>query len=195
MPTQIQLIAGLGNPGLEYTKTRHNAGAWLVEILAGAEQQTLRLENKFSGLCSKIKLAGETCHLLIPTTFMNHSGQAVQALANFYRIDPAGILIVHDELDLPVGIARFKEGGGDGGHNGLRSITACLNTNQYWRLRIGIGHPGDRNRVHDYVLSKPSQDDHDKIIHSIENALAVLSQFVQGQTQKAIQQLHTKLEE
>ncbi len=162
-----------------------------MEMLAHEQNQSLRPETKFFGLCSKIQLADDECRLIIPTTFMNLSGQAIQALANFYRIEPAAILVVHDELDLPVGTVRFKEGGGDGGHNGLRSTTACLNTNNYWRLRIGIGHPGDRNRVHDYVLNKPSRDDHEKIINSIHDALTVLPQFVSGAMQKAIQQLHT----
>lgn len=184
----IQLIVGLGNPGQEYAETRHNAGAWLVEMLA---KQNLQAQTKFSALCGKAQLDDVECRLAIPTTFMNRSGQAVQAIAHFYRIEPTAILVVHDELDLPVGTTRFKQGGGDGGHNGLRDISAHLNTKEYWRLRIGIGHPGDRNRVHDYVLSKPSKADQQQIHSALETALAILPQFVHGEMQKAIQRLHS----
>ncbi len=184
----IQLLVGLGNPGREYAETRHNAGAWLVEMLA---QQGLRPEVKFSGICGKTTFNDEECRLFIPTTFMNHSGQGVKALTHFYRIEPSAILVIHDELDLPVGTVRFKQGGGDGGHNGLRDISSHLNTKNYWRLRIGIGHPGQSDRVHDYVLSKPSKSDHQQILASIETAISVLPQFVGGEMQKAIQQLHT----
>lgn len=187
----IQLIVGLGNPGPEYAETRHNAGAWLVANLAEMDHEPLRFENKFSGFCGKVKLAEVECRLVIPSTFMNRSGQSVQAIANFYRILPESILVVHDELDLPVGIARFKQGGGDGGHNGLKDISAKLNDKNYWRLRIGIGHPGQRTEVHDYVLSKPSRADHQQIMNAIETAISVLPQFVKGETQKAIQSLHT----
>lgn len=187
----IQLIVGLGNPGPEYAQTRHNAGAWLVETLASQSKQTLRSETKFSALCGKIALENNDCHLLIPTTYMNHSGQAVQTFAKYFHIEPENILVVHDELDLPVGASRFKQGGGDGGHNGLRDISSRLNTKDYWRLRIGIGHPGHRDHVHDYVLSKPSKADSQLIFTAIDNALTVLPQFVKGDMQKAIQQLHT----
>ncbi len=184
----IQLIVGLGNPGHEYAATRHNVGAWLVEMLGA---QNLRPESKFFGLCGKAQLNHEECRLLIPTTFMNNSGQAVKAVTNFYRIEPSAVLVVHDELDLPVGTVRFKQGGGDGGHNGLRDISAHLNTKDYWRLRIGIGHPGHRDHVHDYVLNKPSKSDEQQIRIAIETAISVLPQFAQGDMQKAIQQLHT----
>lgn len=192
MSTPIQLIVGLGNPGREYEQTRHNAGAWLVERIAKQENLTLRLEKKFFGAIGKISLGSQDCLLLIPNTYMNLSGQATQAVANFYRIEPQAILVVHDELDLLVGTARLKQGGGDGGHNGLRDITARLNSKDYWRLRIGIGHPGHRDRVHDYVLSKPSHSDHDQILTAIDNAISVLPQFVSGEHQKATQQLHTQ---
>lgn len=188
MVNPIQLIVGLGNPGPEYAETRHNVGAWLVEILGAT---SLRLENKFLGLCGKTRLNDEECRLLIPITFMNNSGRAVKAISNFYRIEPSAILVVHDELDLPVGTIRFKQGGGDGGHNGLRDISAHLNTKDYWRLRIGIDHPGHRDHVHDYVLNRPSKSDQQQIINAIENAIAVLPQFVSGEMQKAIQKLHT----
>lgn len=188
----IHLIVGLANPGAEYAETRHNAGAWLVELLAKNHQQDLRIDKKFFGLTGTVSLAEHDCHLLIPTTFMNHSGQAVKALSHFYRFAPENILVVHDDLDLSVGTIRLKQGGGDGGHNGLRDITAQLNTNNYWRLRIGIGHPGVRDRVHDYVLSKPSRADHKMMIDAIENALEVLPLLVLGESQKAIQKLHTQ---
>jgi PTH1 family peptidyl-tRNA hydrolase len=191
MPNTISLIAGLSNPGNEYAKTRHNAGAWLLEKLAAQYHETLKNESKFSAYTGKIQINEEDCRLLIPTTFMNLSGNAIKAVSNFFRIPAQNILVVHDELDLPVGTIRFKQGGGDGGHNGLRSCTSQLGSNQYWRLRIGIGHPGDRNRVHDYVLSKPSKADHDLIMDAIENAINVLPQFISGETQKAIQQLHS----
>lgn len=188
MSNAIQLIVGLGNPGPEYAETRHNAGAWLVERLA---EQSLRLEPKFQGHAGLINIEGQNCRLLIPTTYMNRSGQAIKAMADFYRIEPHAILVVHDELDLPVGAARFKQGGGDGGHNGLRDTGAHLQTKDYWRLRIGIGHPGHRDRVHDYVLSRPSRVDYQHIISAIEAAIAVLPTFILGEQQKAIQQLHT----
>ena len=192
MSTPIQLIVGLGNPGREYEQTRHNAGIWLVERLAQQENIELRTEKKFFGAIGKISLGQQDCWLLIPNTYMNLSGQATQAVTNFYRIEPQAILVAHDELDLPVGTARLKQGGGDGGHNGLRDITAKLNCKNYWRLRIGIGHPGHRDRVHDYVLSKPSRSDHDQILTAIENAITILPQFVSGEHQKATQQLHTQ---
>lgn len=188
----IQLIVGLGNPGPEYADTRHNAGAWLATLLAEQHHQPLRLETKFSGRIATVVLGGQNCRLLIPTTYMNHSGQPVGAIAKFYRLTAKQILIVHDELDLPVGTVRIKQGGGDGGHNGLRDITAHLQTNQYWRLRIGIGHPGQRDQVHDYVLSRPSRSDHQQITQAIELALTVLPQLISGEEQKAIQQLHTQ---
>lgn len=191
MSNTIQLIVGLGNPGPEYAETRHNAGAWLVNLLSEQQRSCLRPESKFFGLCAKGQLDEIECRLLIPTTFMNRSGQAVKALANFYRIPPDAILVVHDELDLPVGTARFKQGGGDGGHNGLKDISAQLGTKDYWRLRLGVGHPGHRDHVIDYVLNKPSRADYQQIMNAIENALLVLPQFVKGDMQQAIQKLHT----
>lgn len=191
MSTPTQLIVGLANPGVEYAQTRHNAGAWLVEQLAEIGNESLRLENKFHGLLGKVTLDNQDCRLLIPTTYMNRSGLAIKSIANFYRITAQAILVVHDELDLPAGVARFKQGGGDGGHNGLKDTTAHLGTNNYWRLRIGIGHPGHRDKVHDYVLSRPNRHDQEQIMNAITNSLNVLSTFVSGQHQRAIQQLHT----
>ncbi len=191
MANAIQLIVGLGNPGTEYAKTRHNAGFWFVEQLAQQYHETLRAEAKFFGFGGKVNFFGEDCRLLLPTTYMNRSGQAVIALANFYRIPPEAILVVHDELDLPVGAIRLKQGGGDGGHNGLKDISAKLNTKMFWRLRIGISHPGQRERVHDHVLSQPSKDDLAKILMTIEAGLSALPQIIAGDTQKVMQQLHT----
>lgn len=191
MSNPIQLIVGLANPGTEYAQTRHNAGAWLVEQLAENHHESLRLENKFHGLVGKITVENQDCRLLIPTIYMNRSGLAIKAIANFYRISAQAILVVHDELDLPVGTARFKQAGGDGGHNGLKDTTTHLGTNNYWRLRIGIGHPGHRDKVHDYVLSRPSRTDYENIMQAISQSLDVLPNFIQGQHQRAIQLLHT----
>ena len=191
MTNAIQLIVGLANPGAEYAKTRHNAGAWLVEKVADKYTQTLRAENKFLGMCGKIQIDHSDCRLLIPTTYMNRSGKAVIAMANFYRIPAQSILVVHDDLDLPTGVMRFKQGGGDGGHNGLKDISAHLGKD-YWRLRIGIGHPGQRDKVHDYVLSCPSKQDREKIYSIIDNALDVLPDFIRGKQQHAIQLLHSQ---
>ncbi len=191
MANAIQLIAGLGNPGAEYARTRHNAGFWLVEQLAQQQHESLRPEAKFFGICGKAMIASEECRLLMPTTYMNHSGRAVAALANFYRIPAEAILVIHDELDLPVGSLRLKQGGGDGGHNGLKDISAQLGNKAYWRLRIGIGHPGQREQVLNYVLSPANKDDEKKILTAIETSLAVLPQIVSGDMQKAMQQLHT----
>ena len=190
----IQLIAGLANPGQEYAKSRHNAGAWIVEAIAKQAALALKAEVKFQGLSAKTTLANERCYLLIPTTYMNHSGRAVRALANFYQIPPEAILVIHDDLDLPPGIARFKQGGGEGGHNGLKDIVAQLGSKDFWRLRIGIGHPGHRDRVHDYVLSAPSVADRQKIDEVIEQALTLLPIFVGGEQQRAIQSLHNSKE-
>jgi len=190
MPNIIQLIVGLANPGSEYAGTRHNAGGWLVEKLAELNHVSLRSEKKFHGRLGKFQLNGEDCFVFIPNTYMNESGRAIKAIASFYRIPAEAILVVHDELDLPTGVARIKQGGGDGGHNGLKDTTAQM-SNNYWRLRIGIGHPGDRNKVHDYVLSNPSRDDYKKINTTIDAALDVLPQLISGETQKAIQQLHS----
>ncbi len=188
----IQLIAGLANPGQAYANSRHNAGAWVVEVIAKQAGLPLKAEAKFRGLTAKTTLANERCYLLIPTTYMNHSGRAISALANFYQIPPEAILVVHDDLDLPPGIARFKQGGGEGGHNGLKDIVAQLGSKNFWRLRLGIGHPGQRNRVHDYVLSAPSVADRQKIDEIIEQVLTLLPAFISGEQHRAIQNLHSK---
>lgn len=192
-PHPIQLIAGLANPGKNYAKSRHNAGAWLVEAL---QQQLglspLKIENKFYASISAWSLATRKCWLLIPTTYMNESGRAIKAIANFYRIPTEAMLIVHDDLDLLPGIARYKQGGGDGGHNGLKDIVKHLQSKNFWRLRLGIGHPGQRDHVHDYVLSTPSLADKQSINQAIEHALSTLSDFVEGKQAYAMQVLHTQ---
>lgn len=192
MSDSIQLIVGLGNPGAEYQHTRHNAGAWLVEALARQEGIQLLPERKFHGLYGKGRIGGQDCWLLIPTTFMNLSGNAVQALANFYKLTPAQILVVHDELDLPAGQAKFKFDGGHGGQNGLRDIISKLGNNQnFHRLRIGIGHPGDKSKVTGHVLGKPSQAELKAMNDVIAEALCVLPQALGGDLAKAMNRLHS----
>lgn len=190
--SNIQLIAGLGNPGKEYEKTRHNAGAWLVEQLAHAHQISLTADKKFHGLAGKGMIAGRSCWLLLPTTFMNNSGQAVQALANFYKLSPEQILVVHDELDLPPGVARFKQGGGHGGQNGLRDIISKLaNNKDFHRLRIGIGHPGDKNKVTGHVLSKANSTEQQAIDNIIAEAIHVIPVALKGDMAQAMNRLHS----
>lgn len=191
----IQLIVGLGNPGAEYEQTRHNAGAWFVARLADDANVSFRLEKKFHGTFTSLDIGKKPLYLLQPTTFMNLSGRSVSALANFYKIPPSAILVAHDDLDLPPGTARIKRGGGDGGHNGLRDVTSALHTPDYFRLRIGIGHPGHRDRVLSYVLSQPSKQDHEHIINSLDDAESVLPLLVTGQMEQAMTRLHTKTKE
>lgn len=161
----IKLIAGLGNPGREHERNRHNAGFWFVERLAAQLGASLRSEPKFDGIAGRVKVPVGDVWLLMPTTYMNLSGRSVSALARFYKIAPEELLVVHDELDFPPGTAKLKQGGGVAGHNGLKDIAAKLATQNFWRMRLGIGHPGDRNRVADYVLSSPSLADR-KLIDS-----------------------------
>lgn len=188
----IKLIVGLANPGQQYHATRHNAGAWLVEALARQANATLSNESRFFGDCARINFHGHDLRLLVPSTFMNKSGQAIAALANFYKISPDAILIVHDELDLPVGSARYKKGGGHGGHNGLRDSIAQLgNNSNFQRLRIGIGHPGNASQVTNYVLGKPSEDDRIAIDRCVDAAIDSLPDAVSGNLAKAMNQLHS----
>lgn len=190
--TPIQLIVGLCNPGPEYEQTRHNAGAWFVEEVARRFNVNLRPEVKFKGLSGHFTEAGKTCRLLLPTTFMNLSGQAIRAIANFYKIPVDAILVAHDELDLPVGSIKLKQGGGHGGHNGLRDTISHLNSKDFFRLRIGINHPGDRSKVVDYVLKRPSKEDAQKIQYAIDDATRVLDTMLVGDMQKAMKDLHSK---
>jgi PTH1 family peptidyl-tRNA hydrolase len=190
--TAIRLIAGLGNPGRQYEQTRHNAGFWFLDAVCDACHTTLKKESRFHGEVIKTLINNEPVWLLKPDTFMNLSGQSVAALANFYKIEPGQILIVHDELDLPPGVARLKQGGGHGGHNGLRDSIARLGSKEFYRLRLGIGHPGDKSQVHDYVLHRPSRDDDIAIRQGIDEALAVLPDVVTGQWDRAMNQLHSR---
>lgn len=187
------MIVGLGNPGPQYANTRHNAGAWLLEKVADQAKKTLVKDSKFHGLSSRINISGQDVHLLIPTTFMNLSGQAVTAMARFYKIPADAILIVHDELDLPPGTARFKTGGGHGGHNGLRDIISCMgNEKNFHRLRIGVGHPGDSKNVANYLTEKkPSAKERTLIDAAIDEAISVLPKIVSGDTAAAMNQLHS----
>jgi PTH1 family peptidyl-tRNA hydrolase len=174
----IQLIVGLGNPGSEYEATRHNVGRWLVEKLAAENNLQFYAEAKFKSLVTEIAIEKNRCWLLLPATYMNLSGEAVLKFAHFRKILPEQILIVHDELDLSPGIIRLKKDGGHGGHNGLRSIMAQLGSKEFYRLRIGIGHPGDKDLVSDYVLSKPSASDRELIWQAIDCGLVAIPQIV-----------------
>lgn len=184
-----RLIVGLGNPGAEYEDTRHNAGFWLCERLAARLGAELRRESRFHGIAGRTR---EQVWLLMPQTYMNRSGQAVAALARFYRIPPAEMLVLHDELDLPPGTLRLKFGGGLGGHNGLKDIAAHLGTQDFWRLRIGIGHPGDRNQVVDYVLKKPRAEERVLIEAALERALEHWQHIERGEYPAAMQKLNSK---
>jgi PTH1 family peptidyl-tRNA hydrolase len=188
----VQLIAGLGNPGSEYEDTRHNAGFWFVDAVARQHNAVFKSEKKFHGQVAKFTHAGHDVWLLKPDTYMNLSGQAVQALARFFKIGTDNILVVHDDLDLPPGTVRLKHGGGHGGHNGLRDIISKLGGNGFQRLRIGIGHPGDKNRVTGHVLKKTSSDDRIAIDNGIDAALKLLPQILDGESQKVMNQLHSQ---
>ena len=185
-----KLIVGLGNPGPEYSKTRHNAGFWFCERLAQDLAVSLNHESRFHGYAGRSREAG--VWLLLPQTFMNRSGQSVLALAHFYRILPNEILVVHDELDIPPGQLRLKFGGGLGGHNGLKDISARLSSHDYWRLRIGIGHPGDRNEVANFVLKPPRHEEADDIDAAIERALGAWPKILHGEWNAAIQAVNSK---
>ncbi|EOY5727480.1 TPA: aminoacyl-tRNA hydrolase [Enterobacter bugandensis] len=187
----IKLIVGLANPGAEYAATRHNAGAWYVDLLAERLRAPLHEEPKFFGYTSRINLAGADVRLLVPTTFMNLSGKAVAAMATFYRINPDEILVAHDELDLPPGVAKFKLGGGHGGHNGLKDIISKLGNNpNFHRLRVGIGHPGDKNKVVGFVLGKPPVSEQKLIDEAVDEAARCTEVWLQDGLTKATNRLH-----
>ena len=189
----IRMLVGLGNPGSEYENTRHNAGQDLLELLAHQAGTSFSPSPKFFGLSAKIRINNDDVQLLIPTTFMNRSGQAVAALARFYKIDPEAILVVHDELDLAPGIARLKIGGGHGGHNGLRDIISALGNNkQFARLRLGIGHPGHASAVANYVLKRAAPQDQLAISNAIDESLRVIDELVSGDWDKATRELHSR---
>jgi PTH1 family peptidyl-tRNA hydrolase len=186
----IKLLVGLGNPGEKYQATRHNAGFWWIDQLAASSNSKLANDAKFLGVAGKY--AGTDTWLLKPTTFMNASGKAVAALANYYKITPEQILVIHDELDLPPETVKLKKAGGHGGHNGLKDITAALGTADFWRLRLGIGHPGDRNEVINYVLKAPLKDEQTAINQCIDNSIQIVPHLLSGDFDTAMLKLHTK---
>lgn len=189
--SHVSALIGLGNPGPEYAATRHNAGAWAVDAVARAANAQLRPEKKFLGLYAKVNFSGHTLHLLTPTTFMNRSGASVAALCQFFKFSPEQLLIAHDELDLPAGQARYKTGGGHGGHNGLRDIISALgNQKQFHRLRIGIGHPGSTNQVVNYVLGRPGKSEQLAIEQALDECLATLPLALGGDWANAMNRQH-----
>ena len=194
--SHIKLIVGLANPGAEYAQTRHNAGAWYVEELARVNNVQLVAESKYFGLAARVTINHRDVRLLIPTTFMNLSGKSVSALANFFRILPEEILVAHDELDMPPGVAKFKLGGGHGGHNGLKDIISSLaNDKGFHRLRIGIGHPGDKNRVSGYVLGKAPATEQELITAAIDEAVRATDVLYKENMAKAMTRLHSFIAE
>jgi len=189
--SEIKLIVGLGNPGREYEATRHNAGFWWVDELAREYGVSFKNESKFHGLAARANLHGHEVHLLKPQTFMNVSGRAVVALALFYKILPDQILVVHDELDLPPGSAKLKLGGGHGGHNGLKDIIAHLGSKEFWRLRVGVGHPGERSEVVNYVLNAPRKEEQGLIEEAMRRAQDVAPLIIEGKLEAAMLKLHS----
>ncbi|EDP98693.1 aminoacyl-tRNA hydrolase [Shewanella benthica] len=190
--SNIKLIVGLANPGEKYAQTRHNAGAWYVQELARICTATLIADSKYYGLTARVNLHGKDVRLLIPSTFMNLSGKSVGAMANFFRIQADEILVAHDELDMPPGVAKFKLGGGHGGHNGLKDIIASLgNDKGFYRLRIGIGHPGDRSQVSNYVLGKAPAVEQIQIETVLDEAVRSTELLFTEDMAKAMNRLHT----
>ena len=187
----IKLIVGLGNPGPEYEQTRHNAGFWWVAEAARLLKTSLQMDRSHFGLTARTQVNGQNVWLLEPQTYMNLSGKAVSSLARFFKIAPEEILVVHDELDLPPGEAKLKRGGGHAGHNGLRDIHAQLGSPDYWRLRVGIGHPGSKNEVANWVLKKPTLDDRIAIDQTLDRSLKALPDLIAGQMDKATALIHT----
>lgn len=185
----LRLIVGLGNPGPKYAGTRHNVGEWLLTELADQHHLTLREQPKLFGRTAQLS-AAQTSWLLIPSTYMNESGRAVRAVAEFYKISAEEILVAHDELDFPAGVVRLKAAGGHGGHNGLRDIIQCLGSNQFLRLRIGISHPGNRDQVLNYVLGEPSHQDYTKIKAAITDSLNIIPDLLAGDVERAFRYLH-----
>ncbi|MCE0757745.1 aminoacyl-tRNA hydrolase [Marinobacter sp. G11] len=191
MAQDIVMVVGLGNPGADYENTRHNAGALFVEALARDAGQTLRPEKKYHGLYARIQWQGLDLHLLNPSTFMNRSGTAIKALADFFKIPPEQILVAHDELDLPPGTAKLKKGGGHGGHNGLRDTIAHLSTNDFQRLRLGIGHPGDSRKVTGYVLGRLGKQETEQLNAVFDEVMRVLPDAASGKLAAAMNRLHS----
>ena len=191
-PTGLKLIAGLGNPGADYSTTRHNAGFWFVDRLAEKHQVGFTAQKKFSGEIARIRAPGIDCLLFKPATYVNSSGRAVRAVADYYRIEPAGILVVHDEIDLEAGVIRLKQGGGHGGHKGLRDISETLGDQDYLRLRIGVSHPGDKTRVLAHVLGKPDSGDTALINNALQKGVEIFPLLFAGDLDKAMTRLHTQ---
>lgn len=191
MMEAIKMIAGLGNPGSEYSRTRHNAGFWFIDALAEAARARWGLDKKLHAETAKIQLAGHPLLLLKPATFMNHSGRAVQAALQYWKIEPEQCLIAHDELDLQPGKARLKFDGGHGGQNGLRDTMAQLGHGRFHRLRIGIGHPGHKDEVTPWVLGRPGQADAAAMVEAVSAAIDVLPLLMEGRFNDAMKQLHT----
>ncbi|MCX7240738.1 MAG: aminoacyl-tRNA hydrolase [Burkholderiales bacterium] len=187
----IKLFVGLGNPGPEYASTRHNAGAWWTTALSRQLKLTLNMDKGYHGLVARTSVGGQPLWLLEPQTFMNLSGRSVAALARFFKIAPNEILVAHDELDIPVGQAKLKRGGSHAGHNGLRDIHAQLGSDDYWRLRLGIGHPGNKDDVVGWVLKKPPLDEHIAIDQCIDRCLKAFPDLAAGAMDKATLQIHT----
>lgn len=189
--SDLFLIVGLGNPGPKYTETRHNAGFWFLGELLRRSGSTVKLQSKLHAELVRLEVHGRSCVLAMPTTFMNHSGQAVRAIMDYYQIDTSSLLVAYDDLDLPPGTARLKQGGGHGGHNGIRDILRNLPVHDFLRLRLGIGHPGIKDQVTDYVLSRPSAPEELAIRKSISAALEVLPTALDGHLALAMKKLHT----
>ncbi|TXH65511.1 MAG: aminoacyl-tRNA hydrolase [Lysobacteraceae bacterium] len=187
----LRLIVGLGNPGSEHARTRHNAGFWFVDALAEARGARFGLESKLFGETAKIDIGGATVWALKPATFMNLSGKSVSAALRYWKIEPEEMLVAHDELDLPPGTARLKFDGGHGGQNGLRDIARLLGHGKYHRLRLGIGHPGHKDKVTPWVLGRPGKDDEAAILRGIDDAITVLPMAVAGNFLDAMTRLHT----
>ena len=185
------LIVGLGNPGPKYSQTRHNAGFWFMDALHKGIDTGFRSQTKVSAEICRTRLFETDCILAKPTVFMNHSGQAVRAMMDYYRITAENLLVAYDELDLPAGTIRLKKGGGHGGHNGMRDIFRHLDSTDFMRLRIGIGHPGFKDAVTGYVLSRPSAGQEQLMMHSIGDAVSVMPDLLAGNVSKATKDLHT----
>ncbi len=192
MPDSLKLIVGLGNPGQDYTETRHNAGFWFVEEYAANCSSSFSPDKKFFGEIARVSSGGTDCRILKPDTFMNHSGRSVKALMEYFNILPTEILVAHDEIDLDAGTVRLKRGGGHGGHNGLRDIISQLGSKDFLRLRIGVGHPGNKDDVIDYVLHRPGRDDRNKIDDAIKRGLEVMPLVFSGEMNKAMTLLNKK---
>ncbi len=187
----IRLIVGLGNPGRQYERTRHNAGWWWVDALANQLKSTWQTSSKYNAHIAKVSLAGDDCWLIKPQTFMNESGRSVAALAHFYKIAPECILAAHDELDIPAGTSKMKLGGGTGGHNGLNSMVECMGSQNFWRLRLGIGHPGQKDLVAPYVLKAASDNEQKLLDAMIDRSLGLLPYLDRSKILDGVTWLHT----